>query len=68
MNTKDAYTTPFDEGYRAAKEGYIDAKMMALPIHMFGDQLAYNDLEWRQFINGARKALLEMNDVNEDIC
>ena len=59
MNTKDTYTTPFDEGYRAAKEGYIDANMMALPIHMFGDQLAYNDLEWRQFINGARKALME---------
>jgi hypothetical protein len=65
MNTDDKYTTPFDEGYRAAKEGYIDAKMMALPIHMFGDQLQYNDLEWRQFINGARKALTEMNDIQE---
>ena len=60
MNTKDVYTTPFDEGYRAAKEGYIDDNMMALPIHMFGDQLAYNDLEWQQFIKGAKKALIEM--------
>ena len=63
MNTKDAYTTPFNEGYRAAKEGYIDAKMMALPVHMFGDQLAYNDLEWVQFINGARKALTEEKEL-----
>ena len=60
MNTKDAYTTPFDEGYHAAKEGYVDEKMMALPIHMFGDQLGYNDMEWQQFINGAKKALIEM--------
>lgn len=43
MNTNDpVYIDPYDEGYQAAREGRVNAAILALPAQMMGDQLTYS--------------------------
>ena len=52
------YVDPFDEGFQAAKEGLVDALLLAQPAELIADRLAYSAHDWRRFRQGALKALL----------
>ncbi len=60
MNENDpVFINPYDEGYQAAREGRATSSILALPALMMGDQLAYSDYDWQQFLLGALKYLME---------
>lgn len=52
------YVDPFDEGFHAAKEGLVDALLLAQPAEQIAERLAYSAHDWRRFRQGALKALM----------
>lgn len=57
--TAPVYVDPYDEGAQAAREGLIDARLLAMPAAIMAERLSYSEHDWRRFRRGALAELMK---------